>query len=371
MRTNALKAIKIIHVDRQLKRKFSSELMLNTDAPIVVVVGPNNSGKTAVLRLLATSLEFFRYYRTNGISKFWEVDSGRIPKNVIARLREVQEMPEGWFQFTESIKSFEIMCTRIGIPIDIRKYLRKFENPLLPPTGSLVLERRYPEIHYTVFWAINAEGRELVLSLEKKLKESTDQNVWGFVKPTIAIGGEIFTQYLGLQKEHDSLHEERERSKLQSEFRNNGGPFSDWQSPGLAQNEHLKCFLKSIRAFFRKHRNPIWEKKDFSREGRFRFRESFLEEGEKFEKVSRGARLCVFMDEPTIYLDPVNRLKFIEQILKLIEQFPGRVQFFIATNDDLYPYLQTHAVYIDLYPKSPVSSTSPEYRSMYLDVKGV
>ena len=45
---------------------------LNTNSGLVLVVGPNFSGKTALLRFLDTSLQFDRYFRENGISRWYE-----------------------------------------------------------------------------------------------------------------------------------------------------------------------------------------------------------------------------------------------------------------------------------------------------------
>jgi len=46
-----------------LENKFPENLELETNSGIVLVVGPNNSGKTALLRMITTSLDFRRYLK--------------------------------------------------------------------------------------------------------------------------------------------------------------------------------------------------------------------------------------------------------------------------------------------------------------------
>src|SRR3989338_8674571 len=45
---------------------------LDTDSGLVLIVGPNGSGKTALLRLISTSLDFERFFREFGFSRFWQ-----------------------------------------------------------------------------------------------------------------------------------------------------------------------------------------------------------------------------------------------------------------------------------------------------------
>ena len=274
------------------------------------------------------------------------------PKQAVAKQLGVQEAPKGWFKFDDRLLNglTGLLCTRSGI--HLRRHLKLIQNPLIRHGSELVLTYPNP---YSSFWAISSKGRELFFTLEERLREPTDLNIWGFVKPTFSGNGEIFIQHLGIPKEHEDVTQEDIGLRPQMTF---NSKYYCEASPGLTQNARLESFFRAIRAFFTKHRNPIWVPKDLSPMGKFH--EMLRPSVQQFEEVPRGARLCVFMDEPTIYLDPVNRLKFIQQLLKLIERFPGRLQFFIATNDELYAHLQSRAVYIDLYAQPPVSSTSLE-----------
>ncbi|GEM_PF-4314605 len=367
MRSSVLKAIKVIDADYgPLKGRFGQGLLLDINSSIVVAVGPNSGGKTALLRLLATSLEFSRHYQMYRISQFWDGIKAHIKM-----LREAQEAPKGWFHFDigHYINSELIGLINSRLGMDLQSHMKLIENFDRRGNGPA----RFPQYPTISFYAISKEGRNFVLDLERQLKEPTDLNVWGFVKPTISGEGDIFIQYLGLPKEHNDVQAEQIGLRAQIKF--DQEYYFQEVSPGLAQNARLKRFFRDIRAFFAKHNNPVWRPKNqMPLVQRFmdpaadpeRIVEDMYQDKrhfngkQNFEKVPCGSRLCVFMDEPTTYLDPVNRLKFIQQMLKLVERFPGRLQFFIATNDDLHAHLRDRAVYIDLYAQPPVSSTSLE-----------
>ncbi len=52
-----------------LEQKFPTDLEFDTNSGIVLIVGPNGSGKTAFMRMLATSIRANQYFEANGHSR--------------------------------------------------------------------------------------------------------------------------------------------------------------------------------------------------------------------------------------------------------------------------------------------------------------
>ncbi|MBM3232794.1 hypothetical protein FJZ18_01355 [Candidatus Pacearchaeota archaeon] len=70
-----------------------------------------------------------------------------------------------------------------------------------------------------------------------------------------------------------------------------------------------------------------------------------------------GSLKTSIMDEPTIYLDTVNKFRFQRKIAEKIERYTERLQVFIASNDyALIEGLQGNCVYINTYEEPAVSS---------------
>ena len=54
-----------------LKPCFPQGHEITTDSSVVMVVGPNGSGKTGLLRMMYSSLGFREYFKEHGISQLW------------------------------------------------------------------------------------------------------------------------------------------------------------------------------------------------------------------------------------------------------------------------------------------------------------
>ncbi|MDP3698630.1 MAG: AAA family ATPase [Nanoarchaeota archaeon] len=62
-----------------LEQYFPQGLELNTEANVILLVGPNGSGKTAFMKMLATSIDFERYPETKNLQKYLKLDSSVSP----------------------------------------------------------------------------------------------------------------------------------------------------------------------------------------------------------------------------------------------------------------------------------------------------
>lgn len=336
--------------DRCLKRNFPSGLMLETHPEANLVVGPNGLGKTAFLRMLATSLEFERTYKRTGMSHFWNSYFSPTPESIVSELKNARlidglyELPFVFYTSNE----FTDLCGRFGIEWTNKEV----EDPERKRQGLLATTR-----------AITPEDREKILSLENMLKENNDGNAWGFIKPAIGGSGPIHhmdfefpidrTEYIERSEHTSRFMKFKATQKSREHF------FGEVISPGVTLYNKLCNFLEIfVPDFFTNHIIDAWVEKDYSPDARMKNAFRLVPEFPVY-KVAPDSRLCVFMDEPTTFLDPVNALRFQKKIFGMLDVYRERLQLFIATNDTaLTNSFEGRCRYINLYEQPAVSSTT-------------
>ena len=104
------------------------------------------------------------------------------------------------------------------------------------------------------------------------MKEDTDKNRWGFVKPTITPGGDIFFCSFDLPQDELTAREQKVGLRRYAHFVNKDDSYfgKPKQSPGQILYQKLETFFeKQVRTFFEEHKIARWEPEDYSDEGHF------------------------------------------------------------------------------------------------------
>ena len=336
-----------------LSKKFPVGLKLALDNNINLIVGPNNVGKTALIRMIATSLEFDKYFKTNGISCMWDYSIDGTTKSVrtiVEDLKNPKEIEPGWYFWDHWVmdNAFTKICQRHNIPYTNNKRTIKNDTPN---------DSKYSGYACT-FYVISQELRQKILGLENELKQDTDANRWGFIKPAISPGEEVFFQTFDLPMDKNSVIDAAVGLRRYALFANTDNFYrgEPQKSPGYELYERIEEFFdKTVATFFAKHERLTWTRKDYSIQRQLKA----WELGHKpTESVPIDARLCVVMDEPTIFLDAANKFRFHQKMQQMTRQYAGRLQFFVATNDyALIKGLEGSCTYINMY-ETPVISSS-------------
>src|SRR3989339_2087886 len=169
-----------------LEEKLPDGLKLDTNSDVVLLLGSNNVGKTAFLRMLATSFQFKKAFVENEISHHWDYSAigANTVSDVIEPLKQAKELETDWFKFRYGEdSSFQDFCER-------RELLSKTDTKQIlvsnKSTNGLTVGQ--------YFFSISREARDRLLKVEDELRLRTDENIWGFVKPTVSGEGEIYFQ---------------------------------------------------------------------------------------------------------------------------------------------------------------------------------
>jgi len=345
-----------------LEQRFPQSLRLDLNPEINLLVGPNYSGKTALLRMLATSIGFEQYYLKNGISRYHNYfavndleDTSKIHED-LTKAREGNSYMKDWFVAPYGIRGsrFQFLCKLYGIDINQEEDFRKY-NPD-PSRIDLYISR---------------EARDKLLTLDTKLREPTDLNIWGFVKAHVAGDGDIFFQHFDLPYDEyiegeGLIYGERNHMRyvdfrFNTRYNSLPGETIDIPSPGAGLFKKLSGFFETnITKFFEDQVNLVWGRQRIVYDRLLAPVTGHTTEYAGFklqERVSKNGRLCVIMDEPTIFLDARNKFRFQELIGNYLEKYPDRLQFFIATNDyALIKGLEGRCRFLNLYEIPAVSS---------------
>lgn len=259
-----------------LNQYFPNGHELELDSNIVLLVGPNGSGKTAFLRMLATSINHERYFKSNAK----EID--------LDKYKHIKFLSE----------KDKIFMQEFGLPIHNESYEIKNDT-----------SRTYTQFD------ISYDGSKVVPKIPPWLKDFTPE------------------------EEYKANEHKRVRVK---------------SSPGQELSESLESRFEDITKFFKEHKNPTFNPKnkyDPDEFGRL--------PGDEwtYENVPKdNSQLVVFMDEPTAYLDYINKHKFKEKVTQFSKDYGKDLQFFITTNDPILIEKINNATFINLYQKPAITT---------------
>lgn len=342
---------------------------LNVDSNVVLIIGPNGSGKTCLVRMLATSLEYNRFFSKEGISKSWKdpiSHHGCIEEFAKAAV-EAKEVQPGWYEGDAYILGYAI---------------KELERD---PRFSLHWKKDVKERERGKNW-VSASAIEQFKNAEKLMKERTEVNRWRYIKPT-ADENPLYYQQFELPADEESVMKRQQGYNTYLEFNpsfdgnrmvkifpfereiyetiaKRMGKSCEYDpdavrrlknSPGQTLKSDLEKALAHVEDFFEKKVNPRFHPKTDSVA-------ELMSLGEhprwRPEPVSSDAQLIVFMDEPTLFLDYKAQLWFRDQILTLTQRHGDKLQFFIPTNDATLIERMSDCCYINLYEQPAKAGSS-------------
>ena len=119
----------------------------------------------------------------------------------------------------------------------------------------------------------------------------------------------------------------------------------------------LDIAFRKITVFYEQHVNPVFN--SITNRSPLAVWEHTKETA---ESVPEGAQLVVFMEEPTLGLDPRNQYWFMAQVKKYAEKYGDRIHFFIATNESAVINSMPGCEYLNFFDKpAQVSKTTPRF----------
>lgn len=383
---------KITAIDAQYSRleaRLPVGHELDTNSGLVLVVGPTYSGKTALLRLLETSLQYERHFRENGVSRTWNIlsKSGKY----LETFQHPKKVEDGWYFTFEGIENYlDILTEALRIPgFDKKRDIKIFRNEwvnskefsdgITRPTYE-GKSRTYGHFTpYSAFYAVSESAVERLRSLEQLLSKPTDFNVWRYIKSQIA-GSQVYLQefelpqhkktqlkmegsrrsYFEFDPTYDgSLLERPENIDAERKWWDESARITGkkvrhyvkpektvYDSPGQNLADRLNILFKDIDKFFAESLNPQFNPRKGTSEE--------IMDPQSFpiwtyESVPKDAQLVVFMDEPTAFLDYRSAYKFVDRIQEALARYNPRLQIFIATNDGTLIENAPRCSYINLY----------------------
>jgi len=381
-----------------LEKKFPEELELDLDL-ITLLVGPNGSGKTALMRMLATSIWNGKFFRKRGYSKkaCSEEELGKGSSTMMGYAEGGIDKIDSLIKFTHKAKQ---TCEGYELPSLIRGELQKI--PLLNEFFrereidlKQRVNRRTRYLNYIKEWVSYVKGKgydpdeifnafrgaklleygeravDAVLRSggDKEIKKRPDNSGYDFFEDMVDL----------VLRNHKPLELRETYWTVDSET---FGHISDWVKLISQENDsnrwvYVKPFLTGIRGeivigefaipepdkspFLRdNHSYSEFKPRNFCRTKKspgldlvnkiysfFQRVDLLLTKGQKktydirgnegYEKIADPEKdgLLVVMDEPTIFFDYKNKRLFKDKIVKATEKYNGRIQFLIPTNDPL------------------------------------
>lgn len=165
-----------------LEKYFPAQTEFDVNSPIVLLVGPNGSGKTAFVRLLATSLNHGRYFTEKGISLDWKQVK---PKLEYIELYGPIEGVEDWFYpgvgLVDYCQSKASHDSRFNLGIDEQNDLREIDEFEVSMKLRDVFHLREGVNAYPM---ISASALAKLRKLPDIFRQDNDANRWKYVKPS-------------------------------------------------------------------------------------------------------------------------------------------------------------------------------------------
>lgn len=378
---------------------------LDTNLGLVLIVGPKFSGKTALSRLLTTSLQHERYFREKGISR---VRQFLLDKH-ISSFQNPKKVEEGWYFTFEGMDYYFDRLNSFGIQgFDKERDLKYFTNEWVnseelrdghPRPISDGLSLRYG--HLTIcaaFYAVSKKAVKRLKNLEQLLSQPTDLNIWRYIKAQIE-GSQVYLQEFELPQHEEtqlrmegarisyfefdptydgSLREPPDNAYYEQKWWEESARISGKKirhysipgktlhdSPGQNLADRLDMMFKDIDKFFIECLNP-----------QFNPRKGTYDEAWDpqafpiwtYEDVPKGSQLAVFIDEPTAFLDYKITYEFVDRVQATLAKYKPRLQIFIATNDGVL-IENARCKYINLYAQPAQSLDRVEQLRQSLNLK--
>ena len=325
-----------------MERFFPAGRTLDTDHSVIMMVGPNGSGKTGFLRLVATSLENRRHFDEKGISRAW--DDSDLQQLVKDAAKAPVHSP-GWRKVFGS------------------HWMRIFGSQYEHLNLGLSYER---DVHPERGHALSDRAMETIAGLESRLREPSDGNRYGYMK--LETNEPLYIQELAapVPPDHPSM-------STVSGWHQGYQPFThfdpsydgknSWlaregkiQSPGEASLGAIKTSFERIRQFMEEGQHYPFKLRSSEMGGFIAYAQP-----QQPVKVPGNARLAVFMDEQTAFLDPRNAEFFRRGLVEAVERYRPRLQVWLTTNDRYFlEHAPRDSAVVNLYEQPARITTTSE-----------
>jgi energy-coupling factor transporter ATP-binding protein EcfA2 len=312
--------------------------VLDTDHSVIVMAGPNGSGKTGILRLVATSLENRRYFDEHGVSRVWEDPE---LKQLVKDAAAAPAHSPGWR------KVFGSHWMRV--------FGAQFEHLNLGLSWDA-------DVHPDRDKALSDRAVQAIAGLEARLREPSDGNRYGYVKPET--NEPVYIQELAapVPPDHPSMNGGWHQGYKPFTYFDPGyDGKNSWlaregkiQSPGEASHGAIKTSFDRMRQFMEEGLHYPFKLRSSEMGGFIAYSMP-----QQPVQVPRNARLVVFMDEQTAFLDPRNAEFFRKGLIDAVERYRPRLQVWLTTNDRYFlEHAPRDSAVVNLY-EQPATITTP------------
>lgn len=381
-----IKSIRILEQkEGKLADKLPTGLVLDTDAPIVTLVGENGAGKSALLRMISTSLDTARgyavreelvaYAKTHPFLGYLHgiedpaTDSTlerENPKLVERLLFQKKYYPDKYAESTRELANAYMDSSEQS---RLEKLLREepcthftSDSPDLEDRHTLgetaLLETEYLDINNIA--TIRTANVEKIRALRRKIlalaPKKTEKAKWGNCVVDVESLPNTYVAHYAPSNPFARFEDEDAYKQSQRDeyyvFQKERGNSSGQQT----QTEWAALYKKIVDFFeegvcFEFSRPQRIQKKHWNSRGGDPIPPKLTKEQQA------SARLVVLMDEPTTSVDMLSRRRLVLEMQEVAQKYQGRLQFIVATHDENFLVPQSKCV--NFY-KTPVASVPCE-----------